>query len=241
MNRQITEALSEARGLNCREASLLLDVALSCQWDETEREEDELPELGCDPWAVDTLNLYARISRRKREERAMPAPAELFEESWLDYAQEVEQPEDDNRAEEYADIRRKALMSCPQFASYLLEPREPRIKPESKPYLDITPLIAKAAKELYYKLGKGKGYFVKGRKDEVSDEYQITVLQAEKEIGTIRLKYIVPNQSFDQGEVSLFSAISYHEHYITSTLDHFYAWLTTGLELTRCIDNESYD
>lgn len=224
MNRQIAEALSEARGLNCREASVLLDVALSCQWDETEREEDELPELGCDPWAVSTLNFYARLSRREREEK------EKEEESWLDYAQEVEQPEDDNRAEEYADIRRKALMSCPQFASYLLEPREPRIKPESKPYLDITPLIAKAAKELYYKLGKGKGYFVKGRKDKVSDEYQITVLQAEKEIGTIRLKYIVPAYAFLEEDRYQSFDRSYHEHYITSTLGHFYAWLTTGLE-----------
>lgn len=224
MNRQITEALSEARGLNCREASVLLDVALSCQWDETEREEDELPELGCDPWAVSTLNFYARLSRRERKEK------EKEEESWLDYAQEVEQPEDDNRAEEYADIRRKALMSCPQFASYLLEPREPRIKPESKPYLDITPLIAKAAKELYYKLGKGKGYFVKGRKDKVSDEYQITVLQAEKEIGTIRLKYIVPAYAFLEEDRYQSFDRSYHEHYITSTLGHFYAWLTTGLE-----------
>lgn len=224
MNRQITEALSEARGLNCREASVLLDVALSCQWDETEREEDELPELGCDPWAVSTLNFYARLSRRERKEK------EKEEESWLDYAQEVEQPEYDNRAEEYADIRRKALMSCPQFASYLLEPREPRIKPESKPYLDITPLIAKAAKELYYKLGKGKGYFVKGRKDKVSDEYQITVLQAEKEIGTIRLKYIVPAYAFLEEDRYQSFDRSYHEHYITSTLGHFYAWLTTGLE-----------
>jgi len=224
VNRQITEALSEARGLNCREASVLLDVALSCQWDETEREEDELPELGCDPWAVSTLNFYARLSRRERKEK------EKEEESWLDYAQEVEQPEYDNRAEEYADIRRKALMSCPQFASYLLEPREPRIKPESKPYLDITPLIAKAAKELYYKLGKGKGYFVKGRKDKVSDEYQITVLQAEKEIGTIRLKYIVPAYAFLEEDRYQSFDRSYHEHYITSTLGHFYAWLTTGLE-----------
>ena len=219
MNRQITEALSEARGLNCREASLLLDVALSCQWDETEREEDELPELGCDPWAVDTLNFNTRISRRNREERAMLAPAELFEESWLDYAQEAEQPEDDNTAKVYADIRRKALMSWPQFASYLWKQREPKTKPEPKPYLDITPVIAKAAKELYYKLGKGKGYFVKGRKDKVSDEYQITVLQAEKKIGTLRLKYMVPCERFDECK-----------RYIENTLDRFYAWLTSKFE-----------
>ena len=231
MNRQVTEALSEARGLDCREASLLLDVALSCQWDETEREEDELPELGCDPWAIDTVNFYTRLNKsdqgkRECEERAMKARVkrasrrgqELWEESWLDYAQELKRPEDDNRAEEYAN--------------------EPKTKPESKPYLDITPLIAEAAKELYYKLGKGKGYFVKGRKDEVSDEYQITVLQAEKEIGTIRLKYIVPNQSFDQDGTGIetvlseapFGTRSYHELHIRSTLDKFYKWLTIEFE-----------
>lgn len=240
MNRQVTEALSEARGLDCREASLLLDVALSCQWDETEREEDELPELGCDPWAIDTVNFYTRLNKsdqgkRECEERAMKARVkrasrrgqELWEESWLDYAQELKRPEDDNRAEEYAN--------------------EPKTKPESKligtmPYLDITPLIAEAAKELYYKLGKGKGYFVKGRKDEVSDEYQITVLQAEKEIGTIRLKYIVPNQSFDQDGTGISTTTFHtrswrgwavfidHELHIRSTLDKFYKWLTIEFE-----------
>lgn len=205
-NRQIADALSEARDINRREAFLLLDTAMSCQWDETEREEDGLPEFDAvEPNSICLLNIAQRPDKRGRV--VFESVTFLPEPSCEDI-------------ESNFDLRRKREAAAAEIAAAEMAAHV-KAAVEQEVHRRPIDLINDAAKALYYRLGKGKGYFVKGRRNVETGEYTVQVFHQTIPIGELVLDYICSDVD-----------ASDYDRVISEKFDRFYAWLTMGPKKT---------
>lgn len=187
VNLQIADALSEARDINRREAVLLLDIAMSCQWDETEREEDGLPEFDAvEPSSICLLNIAQRPDKRGRvvfeSMTFLPEPSDENIESHFDLQRKREAAAAEIAAAEIAAAR--ARMAAARIAAHV------KAAVEHEVHRRPIDLINDAAKALYYRLGKGKGYFVKGRRNAETGEYTVQVFHQTIPIGELVLDFI---------------------------------------------------
>ena len=181
VNLQIADALSEARDINRREAFLLLDTAMSCQWDETEREEDGLPEFDAvEPDSIHWLNIAQRRDNCILQRRFSPEPS--LEDIEARYDRQRKQEDAEKIAAAAAEVRWDAAAARMAAQVKAAIKREVHRQP-----ID---LINDAAKALYFRLGKGKGYFVKGRRNVETGEYTVQVFHKTIPIGELVLDYI---------------------------------------------------